>query len=50
MDLRGLEAMIAVERTGNFTKAANKLNLSQPALSRRVAVQPPPAARSAAGR
>ena len=36
MDLRGLEAMIAVERTGNFTKAANKLNLSQPALSRRV--------------
>lgn len=36
MDRAALDALIAVERTGSFTEAARKLNLSQPALSRRI--------------
>ncbi|WP_426515633.1 LysR family transcriptional regulator [Diaminobutyricibacter sp. McL0618] len=38
MDLRGLEAVIAVYEHGSFSSAAEKLFISQPALTRRVAL------------
>lgn len=38
MDLRGLEAVIAVEEHGSFSAAAQALFISQPALTRRVAL------------
>ncbi|WP_431218866.1 LysR family transcriptional regulator [Leifsonia xyli] len=37
MDLRGLEAVLAVYENGSFSAAASALFLSQPALTRRVA-------------
>jgi DNA-binding transcriptional LysR family regulator len=37
MNIAELEAFVSVIREGTFTRAANILNLSQPALSRRVA-------------
>lgn len=36
MNRAALDALIAIHAEGNFTRAANKLNLSQPALSRRI--------------
>ncbi|MBC7924392.1 MAG: LysR family transcriptional regulator, partial [Bryobacteraceae bacterium] len=36
-DLRQLECFCAVARTGSFTKAANELGVSQPALSEQIA-------------
>ena len=37
MNLRGLEAFLAVAETLNFTKAAEGLYITQPALSRLIA-------------
>lgn len=38
MDLRGLEAVVAVHENGSFSSAAAALFISQPALTRRVAL------------
>ena len=37
MNFRDLKAFLVVSRTGNITRAAEQLHLSQPALSRRIA-------------
>ena len=37
MDISSLEAFIAVAQTGSFSKAGEKLHLTQPAMSKRVA-------------
>lgn len=36
MELNEIEAFIAIQRTGNFTRAATALYISQPAISRRI--------------
>ena len=36
MDIRQIEAFVAVAQTGNFTKAAEKLFISRQALSKSV--------------
>jgi DNA-binding transcriptional LysR family regulator len=36
MELNEIEAFIAIQRIGNFTRAANALYISQPAISRRI--------------
>jgi DNA-binding transcriptional LysR family regulator len=36
MEVKQLEALIAIAREGNFTRAAERLNLSQPSLSARI--------------
>jgi DNA-binding transcriptional LysR family regulator len=36
MEFKQLEGLIAIAREGNFTKAAERLNLSQPSLSARI--------------
>ncbi|HEY3540394.1 MAG TPA: LysR family transcriptional regulator, partial [Trinickia sp.] len=36
LDLNDLQAFIAVVKLGSFRKAAESINISQPALSRRV--------------
>jgi DNA-binding transcriptional LysR family regulator len=36
MELRQLEAFLAVVREGSFTQAAESLNLTQPSLSARI--------------
>lgn len=36
MEVKQLEALVAVAREGNFTRAAERLNLSQPSLSARM--------------
>ncbi len=37
MDISGLEAFIEVAQTGSFSRASEKLNITQPAVSKRVA-------------
>lgn len=37
MNFRDLKAFLVVSRTGNITRAAEQLHMSQPALSRRIA-------------
>lgn len=37
MELNQIEAFVSVVRAGNFTRAATKLNLTQPAVSQRIA-------------
>jgi DNA-binding transcriptional LysR family regulator len=36
MEIAQIEALLAVVRAGNFTRAANRLNLTQPSLSARI--------------
>ena len=36
MEIKQLEALVAISREGNFTRAAERLNLSQPSLSARI--------------
>jgi DNA-binding transcriptional LysR family regulator len=38
MEIQELEAFVAVARTGSFTAAGDQLHVSQPAISRRIAV------------
>jgi DNA-binding transcriptional LysR family regulator len=36
MEIKQLEALVAIAREGNFTRAAERMNLSQPSLSARI--------------
>jgi DNA-binding transcriptional LysR family regulator len=36
MEIKQLEGLVAIAREGNFSRAAERLNLSQPSLSARI--------------